>query len=394
VEEVTVSNSARRTGSFARFSRALTFGEWGRLTAMAMLIVAMHVVAWGTFIMVILPRHFHYGGLGVGLGVAVTAYTLGARHAFDADHISAIDNVTRKLMSDGQRPLASGFFFALGHSTVIMTVGVGLSIAARAVFSTVVNPHATLSNIAGVVGTAVSGAFLYVIAALNIVVLLGIARVYRDMRRGAFDEVELERQLQMRGFMYRFFGRFTRAIAHSWQMYPVGAMFAFGFDTATEVLLLAATAAAATQGLPWYAVICLPLLFSSGVTLFDTLDGCFMNFAYGWAFASPVRKIYYNLVITGLSVAVAFAIGTIELGGLLASKLHAGGPLGRFLANFSINQAGFIIAGLFVVVWAIAAAYWRLARVETRWHANVAGGSEHAGSLARGERATQSVPER
>ena len=385
-----MNNSARRTGSFVRLWRALTFAEWGRLTTMAALIVAMHVVAWGTFIMVILPRHFHYSGLGVGFGVAVTAYTLGARHAFDADHISAIDNVTRKLMSDGQRPLASGFFFALGHSTVIMTVGVGLSIAARAVFSTVVNPHATLSNIAGVVGTVVSGAFLYVIAALNIVVLLGIARVYRDMRRGAFDEVELERQLQMRGFMYRFFGRFTRAISHSWQMYPVGAMFAFGFDTATEVLLLAATAAAATQGLPWVAVICLPLLFSSGVTLFDTLDGFFMNFAYGWAFASPVRKIYYNLVITGLSVAVAFAIGTIELGGLLASKLHVGGPFGRFLVHFSINEAGFIIAGLFVVVWFIAVAYWRLGRVETRWHANVAGANDYAGSLSDGERAAQS----
>lgn len=278
VEEATVSNSVGRNEGFARFSRSLTLGEWGRLGAMAAMIVAMHVVAWGTFIIVILPQHFRYNGLGVGFGVAVTAYTLGARHAFDADHISAIDNVTRKLMSDGQRPLASGFFFALGHSSVIMTVGVGLSIAARAVFSTVVDPHATLSNIAGVVGTAVSGTFLYVIAALNIFVLLGIARVYRDMRHGTFDEAELEHQLQMRGFMYRFFGRFTRAISHSWQMFPVGAMFAFGFDTATEVLLLAATAAAATQGLPWYAVICLPLLFSSGVTLFDTLDGILYEF--------------------------------------------------------------------------------------------------------------------
>ena len=389
-----MSSSARWTGSFARLARSLTLGEWGRLGAMAMLIVAMHVVAWGTFIMVILPRHFHYGGLGVGFGVAVTAYTLGARHAFDADHISAIDNVTRKLMSDGQRPLATGFFFALGHSTVIMAVGVALSIAARAVFATVVSPHATLSNVAGVVGTAVSGAFLYVIAALNIVVLLGIARVYRDMRRGAFDEAELERQLQMRGFMYRFFGKFTRAISHTWQMFPVGAMFAFGFDTATEVLLLAATAAAATQGLPWYAVICLPLLFSSGVTLFDTLDGCFMNFAYGWAFASPVRKIYYNLVITGLSVAVAFAIGTIELGGLLAAKLHVGGPIGAFLVNFSINRAGFVIVGLFVVVWALAVAYWRLGRVETRWHAAVAGADERAGSSAPGERDARSHRER
>jgi high-affinity nickel-transport protein len=372
LEDERVNTSRIGATRLGQLWRVLTPKEWGRLGGMATVIVAMHVVAWGIFLVEILPRHFHYTGLGIGVGVAVTAYTLGARHAFDADHISAIDNVTRKLMSDGKRPLGTGFFFSLGHSTVIMVVGVGISLAARAVFGAVVDPHSTFASIGGVVGTAVSGSFLYLIAALNIVVLAGIVRVYRDMRQGVYDEAELERQLQSRGLMYRFFGRFMRAISATWQMYPVGVVFAVGFDTATEILLLSATAAAATEGLPWFAVICLPLLFSSGVTLFDTLDGCFMNFAYGWAFSKPVRKVYYNLVITGLSVTVAFAIGTIELVGLLATELHLNGGFWGFMADFDINRAGFVIVGLFVLVWTAALVYWRMGQVEARWAVAVA----------------------
>jgi high-affinity nickel-transport protein len=210
---------------------------------------------------------------------------------------------------------------------------------------------------------------LYLIAALNLVVLAGILKVFRGMRQGALDEAELERQLQARGLMWRFFGRFMRAITKTWHMYFVGFVFGLGFDTATEVLLLAATAAAATQGLPWYAVLSLPLLFAGGMTLFDTADGCFMNFAYGWAFARPVRKVYYNLVITGLSIAVAFLIGTIEIFGLLSGELHIHGGFWDFMASFDINKAGFGIAGLFAAVWAAAIGYWKLAKVETRWTA-------------------------
>ncbi|HSY16215.1 MAG TPA: HoxN/HupN/NixA family nickel/cobalt transporter [Jatrophihabitantaceae bacterium] len=334
---------------------------------MALVVLALNGVGWGIFVLTIAPHHFEFKGLGLGVGVAVTAWTLGVRHAFDADHISAIDNTTRKLMADGKRPLGTGFFFALGHSSIIMVVGVGLAVAAKAVFGAVVNPNSSYETLGGVVGTSLAASFLYLIAGLNLVVLAGILKVFRGMRRGEFDEEELERQLQARGLMYRFFGRFMRSITKTWHMFPVGVVFGIGFDTATEVLLLAATAAAATQGLPWYAVLSLPLLFAGGMTLFDTIDGCFMNFAYGWAFARPVRKVYYNLVITGLSIAVAFLVGTIEVFGLLSDELHIHGGFWDFMANFDINKAGFAIAALFVIVWLIAVGYWKIAKVETRW---------------------------
>jgi high-affinity nickel-transport protein len=202
---------------------------------------------------------------------------------------------------------------------------------------------------------------------LNLIVLAGIVKVFRDMRKGLYDEEELERQLQARGLMYRFFGRFMRSINHTWQMFFVGLVFGIGFDTATEVVLLAATAAAATRGLPWYAVLTMPLLFSGGLMFFDTLDGMFMNFAYGWAFARPVRKVYYNLVITGLSIAAAFIIGTIEIIGLLTDELHLHGSFWDFMANFDINKAGFIMVGLFVVVWVMALVVWKYGQVEQRW---------------------------
>lgn len=356
-----------RTTSPGGIRNALSPREWGRLSAMSLGVLTINIAGWAIFIFAIAPHHFRFKGLGLGLGVALTAWTLGARHAFDADHISAIDNTTRKLMADGRRPLGTGFFFALGHSSIIMVVGAGLAIAARAVFGAVVDPSSGYETLGGVVGTSMAAIFLYLIAALNLVVLAGIFKVFRGMRQGLFDEEELERQLQARGLMWRFFGRFMSSITKTWHMYFVGLVFGIGFDTATEVLLLAATAAAATQGLPWYAVLSLPLLFAGGMTLFDTIDGCFMNFAYGWAFARPVRKVYYNLIITGLSIAVAFLIGTIEIFGLISSELHIHGSFWDFMANFNINHAGFAIAGLFVVVWAVAITYWKFGKVEARW---------------------------
>ncbi len=336
---------------------------------MAAAILALNAGGWGLFVLVILPHDFHFKGLGVGIGVAFTAWTLGLRHAFDADHIAAIDNTTRKLLADGKQPLASGFFFALGHSSIIMVVGTAITIAARSAFKAVVAPSSTFQSTGGVIGTAVSGTFLYAIAAINLVVLVGILKVFRDMRRGVLDELELEAQLQKRGFVYRFLGRLTRSIEHTWQLFFVGFVLGLGFDTATEVLLLSGTAAAATQGLPWYAVLTLPLLFAGGMTLCDSLDGFFMNFAYGWAFARPVRKVFYNIAITGLSIAIAFVIATIEIVGLLSSELNVHGWFVDYLAGFDINRAGFVIAGLFVVVWGVALAVWRLGRVEARWDA-------------------------
>jgi nickel/cobalt transporter (NiCoT) family protein len=360
---------------------ALAAREWGRLGAMLAFIVAINVLGWGIFVLYVMPHHFDYkgeggsAGLGVGLGVAVTAWLLGFRHAFDADHISCIDNTTRKLMADGKRPLGTGFFFSFGHSTVIVAVGVGITVAARAVFGAVVNPSSAYETAGGAIGTAISAGFLYLIAVLNLIVLAGIFKVFREMRSGSYDEAELEAQLQARGLMYRFFGRFMKSINHTWQLYFVGLVFGIGFDTTTEVVLLAATAYAAIQGLPYFAVLALPFLFAGGMMLFDTLDGAFMNFAYGWAFARPVRKVYYNLVITGLSIGAAFIIGTIELLGVLTSELHLRGAFWNVMANFNINVAGFCIAALFVGVWAAALAYWRWGRVEDRWSASVPAGS-------------------
>jgi high-affinity nickel-transport protein len=360
--------------------QSLTRGEWGRLAAMFGFILAVNAAGWLIYVAVVMPHHINYHGyggskgLGVGLGVAVTAWFLGFRHAFDADHISCIDNTTRKLMADGKRPLASGFFFSLGHSSVIVAVGVGITFAARAVFGAVVNPSSTYETAGGTAGTVLSASFLYLIAILNLIVLSGIFKVFREMRRGSYDEAELEAQLQARGLMYRFFGRFMRSINHTWQLYFVGLVFGIGFDTATEVVLLAATAYAAIQGLPYYAILALPALFSGGLMLFDTLDGCFMNFAYGWAFAKPVRKVYYNLVITGLSIGAAFIIGTIEILGVLTNELHLHGAFWDKVANFNINVAGFCIAALFVLVWAVALVYWRWGNVESRWSSNVSEG--------------------
>ncbi len=370
-----------------RLRGTLSGGDWGRLTLMFVSILAVNALGWLIYLAVVLPQHIDYRGyggtrgLGIGLGVAVTAWFLGFRHAFDADHISCIDNTTRKLMADGKRPLATGYFFSLGHSTIVVGVGVGLTFAARAVFGAVVNPSSTYETAGGAAGTVLSASFLYLIAVLNLVVLSGILKVFREMRRGAYDESELEAQLQSRGLMYRFFGRFMRSINHTWQLYFVGMVFGIGFDTATEVVLLAATAYAAIQGLPYYAVLALPFLFSGGMMLFDTLDGCFMNFAYGWAFAKPVRKVYYNLVITGLSIGAAFIIGTIEILGVLTNEVHLHGAFWDTMANFNINVAGFCIAGLFVVVWAIAFAYWRWGSVEARWDAGLSSSKPQASSM-------------
>jgi high-affinity nickel-transport protein len=337
------------------------------MAAMVGAIIALHLIGWGIFVLAVLPSH-NAGAAGLGIGVAVAAYTLGMRHAFDADHISAIDNVTRKLMAEGKRPLSTGFFFSLGHSSVVFALGIGLTFAAKAIIGQVTNNGSALNGVAGIVGTLVSGTFLYLIALLNLVILVGILKVFVDMRRGRYNDDELEHQLNQRGLMFRFFGKLTRTIHSPWQMYPVGILFGLGFDTATEIALLAATAGAATVGLPWYAVLSLPVLFAAGMSLFDTIDGSFMNFAYGWAFAKPLRKVYYNITITALSVAVALIIGSIELFKLLADELHLTGGFWSYVSNFDISKAGYIIVGLFVGTWVVALGVWRFGRIEQRWN--------------------------
>jgi high-affinity nickel-transport protein len=348
--------------------RALTAAERRRAGLMFSSIAALHIIGFGVFLAFVAPSHYK----GLGIGVAGLAYSLGLRHAFDADHIAAIDNTTRKLMNDGKRPLSIGYWFSLGHSTVVVAIGAGVVLAEKAVYGAVSQHNSSLEQFGGIFGTVVSATFLYLIALLNLVILAGIFRVFRAMRQGTYDEAELERQLNNRGLMFRFFGRWMRAIDAEWQMYPVGVLFGLGFDTATEVALLATTALLAAQHLPLYSIICLPMLFTAGMTLMDTIDGIFMNFAYSWAFFNPVRKVYYNLAITGLSVSICFFIGTIEVLGLLPSQLgglHSG--FWNYMANFDINKAGFVIVGMFVVCWAGALAFWRFGRVEERWGARL-----------------------
>ena len=337
---------------------------------MAATVVALHVVGWVSLVTIVVERH-GLGTMGFGIGIGVTAYTLGMRHAFDADHISAIDNTTRKLMADGKRPLSVGFWFSLGHSSVVFVLALLLSVGVRALVGPVKEDNSALHHYTNLIGTGVSGAFLYIIAIINIVVLAGILKVFNAMRRGAFDEAALEEQLDNRGLLNRFFGRLTKAIASPWQMYPIGILFGLGFDTASEVALLVLAGSGAASGLPWYAILCLPVLFAAGMSLLDTIDGSFMNFAYGWAFSKPVRKVYYNITITGLSVAVALIIGTVELLGLLAQQLRLGGPFWNGISSLNINVLGLVIAGLFIVTWAVSLAAWKLCRIEEKWTANV-----------------------
>jgi high-affinity nickel-transport protein len=334
----------------ARLAAALTPAEWRRAAAFAAAVAALHVIG--------LALLLRAGALGAGIGV--TAYALGLRHAFDADHIAAIDNTTRKLMEDGQRPLGVGFFFSLGHSTVVFVLVLALAAGTRALGGQVVDGDSWLQGAAGIAGTVVSGGFLVLIGILNLVILVSIVRVFRDMRRGSWDAARLDASLNARGGLNRVFWRVARAVRRPWHMYPIGLLFGLGFDTATEVGLLYLAAGAAFSGVPVYAILCLPILFAAGMSLVDTVDGAFMSLAYGWAFGTPVRRVFYNIAVTGLSVALALAVGTVELLSL------RGRPL------VDLSMVGYITAGLFVLTWAVAVAIWRLGRIEERWAAGEA----------------------
>jgi nickel/cobalt transporter (NiCoT) family protein len=364
----------RSAGRLGRVRAALTRGEWAAVIMMTLVVLALTVVGWGLLIGVVAPHHYRISSTQVfGVGLGVTAYTLGMRHAFDADHIAAIDNTTRKLMADGKRPVSVGFWFSLGHSSVVFALCVLLAGGVRALAGQVADDSSGLHTVAALVGTGVSGFFLLVIGFLNLVVLHQILGVFRAMRRGQFNEAELDDHLSKRGFMNRFLGRATRAVTKSWHMYPLGILFGLGFDTATEVSLLVLAGGAAAFSLPWYAILTLPILFAAGMSLFDSMDGCFMNFAYGWAFSKPVRKVYYNITVTSLSVAVALIIGTIEVVSIVADRLDiTSGPI-AWTAQLDLNYVGFAIVGLFVLTWVVALAIWRIGRIEQKWQAGLAG---------------------
>jgi len=360
------------TVRLTRIRNGLTPSEWARFGVMLATIIGLNVLGWA-MLSAAVGGHYHITNKEIfGFGTGALAYTLGMRHAFDADHIAAIDNTTRKLVNDGKRPLSVGFFFSLGHSTIVFVMAVLLNFGIRALDDQVRNDGSTLHNVTNIVGTSVSGGFLYLIAALNIIILVGIVKVFREMRSGRYSDAQLEAQLDKRGLMNRFFGPIARRADTPWKMYPVGVLFGLGFDTATEVALLVLAGTAVVSGLPFYAILSLPILFAAGMCLFDTADGCFMNFAYDWAFAKPIRKVYYNITITGLSVFVALFIGTIELLGLLGQEAGLAGGFWNFMGNFNINTAGFVIVGAFVLTWAVALSVWRWGKIEQKWDASIA----------------------
>ena len=350
-----------------RVGRSFDRGERRRLGVLFGIVAALHAGGIGALI-AFAPGHPALVGLG-GL-----AYAFGLRHAFDADHIAAIDNTTRKLLQEGRRPVGTGFFFSLGHSTVVFLIAVLLGLAVKWVVEGVAGGGGQLRNLGGIVGTSVSGGFLLVIGVLNLLVLLEIVGVWRRMRRGAFDRDSLQRELVGGGLMTRVFGRLFRLISREWHMYPIGFLFGLGFDTASEVALLAISAGAASQGLPFVAVLALPVTFAAGMSLMDTADGAFMAKAYAWAFSNPVRKVFYNLTVTGLSVFVALLVGGVEVCQILVQVSGASGGFWNFIGAVNLGDLGFVIVAAFVVTWVAAFAIFKLRRVEERWDAMVGDG--------------------
>ncbi|MDQ6772397.1 MAG: HoxN/HupN/NixA family nickel/cobalt transporter [Candidatus Dormibacteraeota bacterium] len=347
-------------------SQAFDAGERRRLGGFYLAILGIHVLGFGLLLT--------YGaGHPAFIALGGLAYTFGLRHAFDADHISAIDNTTRKLLQQGKKPVGVGFFFSLGHSTVVFLIALALGFAVKSIVQGVVSQNGQLKNIGGVIGTTVSGTFLILIGILNLVILLGIIAVYQRMKRGEYNRQQLEEELTTGGgVMTRVFGRLFKFVTESWHMYPIGFLFGLGFDTASEVALLSISAGAAAQGLPFVAVISLPICFAAGMSVMDTTDGAFMSKAYSWAFSHPIRKVFYNMTVTALSVAVALFVGTVELAQILIQISGLQGQPWDAVAGFDfIGKAGFIIVGMFVLAWVLAFAVYKGTRVEERWGAMI-----------------------
>jgi nickel/cobalt transporter (NiCoT) family protein len=328
----------------------------GRIAAIYLVLVCANVLAW-------IWALIAFRDYPVLIGTAFLAYTFGLRHAVDADHIAAIDNVTRKLMQEHRRPVAVGLFFSLGHSTVVVIASAGVALATGAMEGR----FSSFKVVGGVVGTIVSAGFLFLVAAANVLILISVYRTFRDVRRGGrFVEEDLNRLLAQRGLLGRLFRPMFRLVTRSWHMYPLGFLFGLGFDTATEIGLLGISAAEASKGLPIWSIMVLPALFTAGMSLVDTTDGVLMLGAYGWAFTKPVRKLYYNLTITLVSVLVAVLIGGIEALGLVANQLRLGGPFWNLIAglNDHFGSLGYLIIAIFAGSWLVSIAVYRLGRFD------------------------------
>ncbi len=349
--------------------------RWGgadrrSLASMAGVVLLLNLVGWGVLLLAVAPQQLAVGSTGVfGVGLGVTAFLLGVRHAFDADHIAVIDNTTRKLVGERRPALSVGFWFSLGHSSVVFGLSLLLALGLRAVAAPVADGDSALQQTLGLVGSVVAGTFLILIGLLNLGSVRAILRVFRELRGGALDERELERLLHGRGIMARLLSRFTRRVSRPWHAYPVGLLMGLGFDTATQVALLVLAGGTAALTLPWYAILVLPVLFAAGMSLFDAADGVLMARAYGWAFLAPVRKVYYNLTVTVLSVVAALGIGTVVLLQLLAERLAPADGLLGWAAGLDLAGVGYALVALMGAVWLLSLAVWRLGRLEERWQA-------------------------
>lgn len=369
----TVAPDSRSLRQHLRFSRE----EIPSLIGILGTVVALHVIGWGLFIYFNSNPDYHdltdSKGALVYAGAGALAYSFGLRHAFDADHIAAIDDTTRLMLAKGKKPLGVGLFFSLGHSTIVLALSVGVAFAAQKA----VRFQEDFAETGGIIGTSVSGFFLYLIGILNLVILIGIVGVWRKAKTGKFSHQHLEELLNDRGLMRRIFrGKFKKGFDNSWQIYPVGVLFGLGFDTATEVAILglSATAAIGTVGgvLPPLAIIALPFIFAAGMSLMDSLDGIFMTKAYGWAFTSPLRKIYYNLTTTSISIFVALVIGTIQIINVLATKTDIDNyePF-TTIANIDLGGIGYFIVISFVAAWLLSVLVWRIGKFESKYSSGI-----------------------
>jgi high-affinity nickel-transport protein len=328
----------------------------GKLAGIYIVLIAANILAW---VWALVAFHDY----PVLVGTAFLAYAFGLRHAVDADHIAAIDNVTRKLMQEGKRPLAVGLFFSLGHSAVVVLASAAIALTTSALQ----DRFDTFKLVGGTIGTLVSAIFLFLVAAANFVILRSVYRTFQEVRRGgAFIEEDLNRLLAQRGFLGRFFRPLFRLVSRSWHMFPLGLLFGLGFDTATEIGVLGISAAEASKGLPIWSIMVFPALFTAGMSLIDTTDGVLMLGAYGWAFTKPIRKLYYNLTITFVSVLVAVLIGGIETLGLLADRLNLEGPFWGYIGalNDHFGSLGYLIIAIFIASWLVSIALYRVGRFE------------------------------
>jgi nickel/cobalt transporter (NiCoT) family protein len=344
------TSGKKSTSTISLMSRlTFTADEWRELSRVYGVVAFLHVLGVGLFL--------HYAASCpslVGLGLA--AYMFGLRHAFDADHIAAVDDTVRYLIQKGRNPLGTGFYFSLGHSTIVLLLSIAIVFAA----AVIKRDLPELRSLGGVIGAGVSGTFLWIIGALNLLVLLNILDVWHQAGSGQHSHAHLEDLLAKRGLINRLFGgRLRNVINHSWQMYPLGLLFGLGFDTASEVGLLGMTAGASAGNLPVAAALSLPILFAAGMSLMDTTDGVLMVKAYNWAFINPLRKIFYNLATTALSIAVAFLIGTVELLQVMIGLLDLKGPVFDFLGALDFSAMGYAVVGLFVLAWAMSVVYWK-----------------------------------